>query len=386
MSLAAELPSTPQPLPEVNMTTQSDRRADVEAKHLRIATLIKEIECEGLLLLDPDNVAWVTSGASARGILDTHDTPAVYYDTEGRWVLSSNVDSQRLFDEELDGLGFQLKEWPWQWGRNQLLADLCQGRTAACDQALFTCTAVGNQLHHMRRKLTAYDQACFKALGQTVSHALEACCRTITPGETEREVAGQLSHRLLHRGAQPVALNVAAEGRLGIYRHCGYTSAPISSYAVLSATVRKYGLCATASRSVCFGEPQPQVRKDHDTACKVSATYVASSWPDAVPKQILATGRRVYTVCGAEHEWLLSPQGYITGRAPVELNLTTHTDDLFQSGWAVTWRAGAGSGLSCDTLLLTEDGPRTITGTENWPLKRIRIQGAEFVRPDLLIR
>jgi len=52
----------------------------------------------------------------------------------------------------------------------------------------------------------------------------------------------------------------------------------------------------------------------------------------------------------------------------------------------VTWRASAGSALSCDTFLLTEDGPRTITATENWPLKRIRIQGAEFVRPDLLIR
>ena len=33
-----------------------------------------------------------------------------------------------------------------------------------------------------------------------------------------------------------------------------------------------------------------------------------------------------------------------------------------------------------------EDGPRSVTIPEQWPLKRIRIQGAEFVRPDLLIR
>ena len=172
----------------------------------------------------------------------------------------------------------------------------------------------------------------------------------------------------------------------GVYRHCGFTSAAIRTYAVLSATVRKYGLCTTASRSVCFGEPEAQVRKDHDAACKVSATYVASSWPDAVPKQILATGRRVYLVSGAEHEWLLSPQGFVTGRAPVEINLTPQTEDLFHAGWAVTWRGSAGSGLSCDTLLVNEDGPRTVTAAENWPLKRIRISGAEFVRPDLLIR
>jgi hypothetical protein len=70
----------------------------------------------------------------------------------------------------------------------------------------------------------------------------------------------------------------------------------------------------------------------------------------------------------------------------VELALTPQTEDLLQAGWSVTWRASAGAALSCDTFLLTEDGPRTVTATENWPLKRIRIQGAEFVRPDLLVR
>jgi hypothetical protein len=45
-----------------------------------------------------------------------------------------------------------------------------------------------------------------------------------------------------------------------------------------------------------------------------------------------------------------------------------------------------GAALSCDTFLISEDGPRAITAAETWPLKRIRIQGAEFVRPDVFIR
>ena len=44
-----------------------------------------------------------------------------------RWAVSCNADSQRLFDEELDGLGFQLKEWPWHVDRQQLFADWCRG-------------------------------------------------------------------------------------------------------------------------------------------------------------------------------------------------------------------------------------------------------------------
>jgi Xaa-Pro dipeptidase len=387
MSITADTHApSPQSLPEFNLTTPSDRRADIDAKHARIATLLQEINCEGLMLIDPENVAWMTSGAAARGIVDPAEMPVVYFSPEGRWILSSNVDSQRLFDEEIDGLGFQLKEWPWHWGRAQLLADLCQGRTAACDQPLYDCKVVAAQIRQMRRKLSYYEQACYRALGQVLSHALEACCRTVTPGETEREVAGQLSHRLLHRGAQPLVINVAAEQRLRLYRTCGFTAAPVRTSCVICVTARKYGLCATASRTVCFGEPETQTRKDHDIACKVSATYVASSWPDAVPKQILVYGRRVYLAIGAEHEWLLSPQGHVTGRAPVELPITPQTEDLLQAGWSVTWRGSAGAGLSCDTFLLTEDGPRTITAAENWPLKRIRVQGAEFVRPDLLIR
>ena len=183
-----------------------------------------------------------------------------------------------------------------------------------------------------------------------------------------------------------MVISVAGDGRSRLYRQCGYTPTPVGRYCTLTVTGRKYGLCVTASRTVCFGPPDPGLKKEHDTACKVSASYLASTWPDAVPREILKEGRRVYKVCGFEHEWQLAPQGHVTGRAPIELRLTPSTDELFQPGWAVTWQASAGAALSCDTFLITEDGPTTITGAEHWPLKRIRVQGAEFVRPDLLIR
>jgi Xaa-Pro aminopeptidase len=370
----------------VNGQPGSDRRADIDAKQLRMAVLLQEAGCDGLLILEPENFAWLTSGAAARGVLDPMEQPALYFSPDQRWVIACNVDSQRLFDEEVDGLGFQLKEWPWHWSRGQLLADLCVGRKIACDRPVGTCKPVGDQLRQLRRKLTPYEQACFHALGSIVSHAVEATCRTMTPGDTEREVAGQLSHRLLHRGAQPLAIEAAADGRSRRYRQCGYTSLPINRYGVFSVTARKYGLCVTASRSVSFGEVDTAFRQEHDAACKVSATYIASSWPDAVPRQILNTARHVYQLTGFEHEWRLCPQGHVTGRLPVELNLTPQTEDLFQAGWAVAWHASVGAAFSSDTFLVTDQGPQLVTSTEMWPSKRIRIQGAEFFRPDVLPR
>jgi hypothetical protein len=191
---------------------------------------------------------------------------------------------------------------------------------------------------------------------------------------------------LLHRGAQPVLIEVAADGRSRRYRQCGFTSLPIIHYCVVSVTARKYGLCVTASRSVCFGEPDPNLLREHDAVCKVSATYIASSWPDALPRQILTTGRHIYRLIGFEHEWRYAPQGYVTGRLPVELHLTPRTEQLLQPEWAVTWHSSVGAAMSCDTLIVTDAGPRLVTPAELWPLKRIRVQGAEFFRPDLLVR
>jgi Xaa-Pro dipeptidase len=365
----------------------SDRRTDLDAKQALVAALLQEAGCDGLLVLEPENFTWLTSGATPRGILDPAEMPALYFSAEQRWIIASNCDSQRLFDEELDGLGFQLKEWPWHWGREQLLSDLCQGRRLASDRPLRQCgNCLAEGMGVLRRKLTAYEQACLGALGQILSHAVEATCRTMAPGESEREIAGQMSHRLLHRGALPVHLGVSSDGRSGLYRQGGFTSNPVEKFAVLTATARKYGLTATTSRGVAFGPVDPEFRKEHNTACKVSATYLASSWPDAVPSEILLAGRRVYLISGFEHEWLLAPQGHVTGRNPVELAINPRTNDLFQSGWAVTWQASAGAALSCDTFILNDEGPILVTPTETWPLKRIRVQGAEFVRPDVLQR
>ena len=56
-----------------------------------------------------------------------------------RTFLIGNDRGVLAIDEEIDGLGFQLKEWPWHVERAQLLTDLCQGRSVACDTPIGAC-------------------------------------------------------------------------------------------------------------------------------------------------------------------------------------------------------------------------------------------------------
>jgi Xaa-Pro aminopeptidase len=382
--MTAPTESQARPAEKISSLPDSDRRADLEAKQARMASLLRECNCEGLLVLDPENFAWLTSGAAAWGAVDPAETPGLFFTALERWLLAGNVDSQRLFDEEIDRLGFQVYEWPWHLGRRQFLADFCQDRLLACDRPLENCQFVGDRLRHFRRALTEFEQSGYRLLGQIVSHALEATCRSLTPNDfTELEIAAQISHRVIHKGAEPVALGVAADGRSQLYRQGGATEARVRKQCVATLMARRAGLCATASRVMSFGPPEEAFAKEQEAACKITATYIASTWPDALPSQILSAGRRVYQLTGYEHEWRYSPQGHITGRTPVELALAPRTEELFHVGWPITWRASVGAAVSCDTFIITEKGPVCVTATESWPQKRIRVQGAEFLRPSI---
>src|ERR1041384_6131615 len=97
------------------------RRADIDAKQQLIANVLAQMNCEAIVLLMPSHVAWFTAGLTVRGLIADSERPGIYTNGRQRWLLSSNVDTQRIFDEEIDQLGFQLKEWVWNTGRSDLL-------------------------------------------------------------------------------------------------------------------------------------------------------------------------------------------------------------------------------------------------------------------------
>src|SRR5215475_13668411 len=111
MSVTEEIRApSPASAADLSIHAPMERRTDVEIKQARVATMLQEAGCDGLLVQHPDNFAWLTGGGTPRGILDPDAFPGLFYTADARWLLSSNADSQRTFDEEIDGMGFQLKE------------------------------------------------------------------------------------------------------------------------------------------------------------------------------------------------------------------------------------------------------------------------------------
>ncbi len=361
------------------------RRADIDAKQAILAGLIAELDCEAVLLLMPAHVAWFTGGMNVRGLIADGERPGLYTNGRQRWLLCSNTDTQRLFDEELDGLGFMLKEWQWPSGRATLLGELVVGKKVATDRPFPTMPLVNEMLRPELRPLLPSDVARLRDLGGLVAHALEATARMMERGETEEEVAGALAHRIFHKGAEAHAISITAEGRAKTFRRAGYTPTRIETACNLQVTASRDGLFVSASRTVCFGEPQADFRNEFDAACKVSAIDRLNSHPGGTIAVAVDTASSLLKNTPHEHEWRLSPAGYGTGWFAADQLRKAGHDEKFVAGQAIVWQPRIGAAAVVDTVLVHIEGCEPITPTEQWPFKRITIGDEVFDIPDLLV-
>jgi Xaa-Pro aminopeptidase len=362
------------------------RRNDVDAKQEQVGRVLEAVGCEAALLLAPVHLAWFTAGMNVRGLLAESERPGIFTNGRQRWLLCSNVDTHRLFDEELDGLGFQLKEWAWDGGRADLLLNVTTGRKVASDRPFPNLPQITDRLRPLLRVLSRFDRVAYRELGKLVVHAVEATARNVTRGQTEEEVAGQLGHRLLHRGVEPAALSVTADGRGEKFRRTGFTSATMQQTCVIQATGQKDGLYATASRAVSFGPPPDGFRAAFDCAIRLASAFRSLSVPDESMGTAAAAAQMILTNTPFEYEWRLSQAGYGTGRFPAEELRRAGHDEPFTAGQAVVWQPRVGPAAVVDTVIVTARGPEPVTPVEDWPFKRVTVGGQRFDVPDVLVR
>lgn len=363
------------------------RRADVDAKQAKVGRILAETGCEGAILFVPPFVAWFTGGMNVRGLIAETERPGIYTNGRQRWLLCSNIDTQRLFDEELDGLGFQVKEWQYAGGRGNLLGDLVGPRKIAFDRPFFqNMPLIADRLRGECRALAPFDRDRYQILGRGLVRALEATARNFARGDTEDEVAGHLAHRLLHRGTEVVSVSVTADGRGRKFRRTGFTSAPVTTWCTIQATATRDGLFATASRTVWFRKPDDKERAEYDLATRLSAVYRSMTKADAAVGPISEAARRLLAGTPYEYEWRASQPGYGTGWFPAEELRRHGVDDPFVAGQPITWQARVGAAAVIDTVIATEVGSASITPPDGWPFKRVKVGDANLDIPDALVR
>src|SRR5262249_14756436 len=135
------LPALPDPTADHGDAALKRRRDDVEEKHQRIRDFLAATGHDAVVLGLTDSVAWFTSGGDLGQDLSSGLSSILLFINPGcRAVIADNVHSSRVFEEELAGLGFQLKERPWYDDPFQVVAELCHNKRVATDLGGTACS------------------------------------------------------------------------------------------------------------------------------------------------------------------------------------------------------------------------------------------------------
>jgi Xaa-Pro aminopeptidase len=384
------LPALPDPAADHGDAELKARRDDVEEKHERIRRFLDATGHDAVVLGLGDSVAWFTSGGDLGQNLGSDQSAILLFvNRTSRAVITDNVQSSRVFEEELAGLGFQLKERPWYDDPYQVVAELCHHKRVATDLGWNSCSHVrreGDALRALRRQLTVLERQRLRQLGRTISLAVEATCRNFVPGEREADVAGHLAHRLIREGVVPVDLRVASDGRLARFRQPTFKDFPILKRATIAVTGRRHGLCASIARSVAFGAVDPEFRKQQALATMVDATCIFFSRPGEVISEVCRRAKRIYEKFGHPHEWTLDYQGSVIGYSPREVLLRPDSNLVLEPHTALSWSPSVGAARIQDSIIVDPRGYEVVTGMHDWPAIDVAVKGFVLPRPGILER
>lgn len=385
MSLTPLPPYLPKSSGEIRMPDH-DRYDEVERKHKLLAEYLHLKNLDGLLLESPENFAWLTSGGDNTRRGTTETTAALFISRDARVVLCNAIHSGQLFDREIPGLGFQVKERPWTEPRHVLLTDLCRGRNVASDSGVLGTTNLALELADFRRSVTPFETAKLRALGRAVAHAVEATARHLPRGMSEAEVAGELAHRLMKHEITPARIQVMADGQGARYRHWGYGPDKIERHCVISAVGRQFGLHAGCTRTVCFGPPPPEMADTHQVACLLQATGIFFSNTGWEVAETWKRVQRIYEKLGVADEWRLADQAEAMGYDLSGMPITPDQTQQFSEGQVIHWHPSVRFATTGDTILIQGDQSELLTPQEHWPILKVQIKGVTLNRPAILNR
>ena len=383
------LPAVADPAADHTSKALSRRREDVEVKQRRVIDLLDQTGHDAVIFGRADSLAWFTSGGELGSDLGSEMSPVLLFvNRTSRCVVTDNVQCARVFEEELAGLGFQIKERAWYEEPGRIIDELGHQKRVISDLGPRTSpwSRELNGLKALRQPLTSLERQRLRELGRTLTLAVEATCLNFDKGETEADVAGHLAHRLIREGVIPVDLRIASDDRLSRYRQPAFTAAPILQKATITASGRRFGICATVSRTVSFGPPDAEFQAQQNIATMVDASCIYFSRPGEPVDEIIRRARRIYEKFKYPHEWTLDYLGFVVGYSPREALLVPESPIILGNDMALSWSPSAGSARSCDTIVIDGRGYECVTASQKWPKVEVAVKGFSIQRPGILER
>jgi antitoxin VapB len=291
----------------------------------------------------------------------------------------------RLLNEELAGEDFEPVEFGWEEEKasSTFVAELAQSllnETAP----LGSDSTLEGAIARCRYELTSAEIERFRRLGRDAGEALGNLMRSLSAGETEREVARNASDALASRGIHAVVNLVAADERIERYRHPVPTHKSWKRTLMVVVCARRGGLIASLTRIVSAGPPSYELKRRTEAAANVFAQLLSHTKANATGAELYEVAAREYARQGFEGEEHLHHQGGAAGYRTRDWVAHPLSEERVQLHQAFAWNPSITGTKIEETALLSEDGIEAITVTPGWPQISVQVEGREYLSPDVL--
>jgi len=346
---------------------------------------------DAIILTRRCNFAWFTGGGLNHVGTAADTGAASLVITRGRTVCMTNaIESPRIADEELTGLGIEVRAFEW-YDRNEaarLWKDELGDRRAACDARVAglpdSVSSLGSDFAALRWSLCEPEIKRLRSLARDTAACLENVCRQARRGTTEHLLAGKLAGALIERGIRAPVVLVAADERIGRYRHPIPTSSRFDRYGIAVIGGERGGLIASCTRLFSFGPISSDLRHRHEAVCKIDAAMIGHTRPGRTLGEVFAVARQAYAEAGFPDEWKRHHQGGPTGYLAREAKASPDNPTEVLSNQAFAWNPSVAGTKSEDTILVGPGGTEILTATSQWPATSYPAGGRDWQRPNIL--
>jgi Xaa-Pro aminopeptidase len=343
---------------------------EVSCKLELIRRALNETGANGVLLRGTDWFAWATAGADNTVLLtDVTGVAEVLVTAQDAWVLTDEIEAQRLRDEELPA-NFKLHVNPWAdaIARASFVREATTGGLILSDRPTSHQDSLPPSLLHHKRVMLPSELERYRRVGRLASEAMTEAISTAQPTWTEYQLAGAGASALWARGLHPALTLVAGERRLPLYRHPTPSREPLGNRAMLVFCARECGLYANLTRFVSFGSLRAEHSELHRHVREIEAEALNLCQPGMSLNSIYHALEQAYHQHGYPQAIREHHQGGTTGYLAREIVVNPATTGVLAGNMVVAWNPSLPGAKIEDTFVILRDGGlENLTFDPNWP-------------------
>ena len=364
------------------MQALDDRRDEVDSKVERVRQLARSAGVKGVLIGLQPGFSWLSAGASNRidGSREAGAGSLLIAADGRRFVVANNIESPRLMQEAVAGLGFEAADFAWTEERAdpelpfRIARDLAGGPIGS-DLSGPGVAFLEPSLSRLRAPLVAAEIDRYRRLGADAGRIAGEITRRAVPGRTERDVANELAASLLTAGIRPIVLLAAADHRIASYRHPVAGDLPWKERLLVATCAERNGLVVALSRIVCTRMDEDFARRTRAAATAFSAMLSAAA-ASATGAQIFADAAAAYAAAGFAGEEQHHHQGGAIGYRSREWVAHPASQEVPALPQAFAWNPTVAGTKLEETCLVHADGRvEVLTETPGWPTIEIIVRG-----------